>query len=106
MYLTFCFRLGWAGVASLMVGFLGVSCYSGQWIFRLSVSWPCVGLFFVRVSLWGSWGAAWLLDSFSGLLWATGHGGRGMGKMVDGSFCWGLRLFGSESWALVISDYK
>ena len=28
--INFCFRWGWVGVASLMVRFLGVSCYSRQ----------------------------------------------------------------------------
>ena len=79
MYLTFCFRLGWAGVASLMVQFLGVSCYSGQWIFGLSLFLGlALSFFFVRVSLWGSGGAAWLLDFIFGV--ALGYGSQGGGE--------------------------
>ena len=105
MYLTFCFRLGWAGVASLMVRLLGVSCYSGQWIFGLSLFLGlALGFSFVRVSLWGSGGAAWLLDFVFGV--ALGYGSRGMGKLglfVGGCSFWGL---GASTGALVISDYK
>ena len=56
----------------------------------VSVPWPCVGLFFVRVSLWGSGGAAWLLDFVYGV--ALGYGSREMGKLglfVGGFGFWG-----------------
>ena len=80
MYLTSSFRLGWAGVASLMVRFLGVSWYSGQWIFRLSLFLGLVlGFFFIRVSLWDSGGVAWLLGFVLGV--ALGYESWGMGKL-------------------------
>ena len=91
MYLTVSFRLGWAGVASLMVRFLGVSCYSGQWIFGLSLF---LGLALGFFCIYGALGVRlgfWI--SFSGLLWATGHEG-----WEAGSFCRGLRLLESGGW--------
>ena len=87
MYLTFCFRLGWADVADIRI---------------VSVSWPCVGLFFVWVSFWASGGAAWLLDFVFGV--ALGYGSRGMGKL--GLFVGGCGFWGLGAGALVISDYK
>ena len=82
---------------SLMVRFLGASCYSGQWIFDLSLFLgPALGLLCVRVSLWGSRGAARLLVSFSGLLWATGHGGWKAWVFLLGAEAfgvWGLGLW-------------
>ena len=95
-------RLGWAGVASLMVRFLGVSCYSGQWIFGLSL-FPGLALgFFSFGCHYGALGVRlgfWIL--FSGCFEL-----RVMGDGEAGSFCQGLRLLGSGAGALVISDYK
>ena len=95
MYLTFCFRWGWVGVASLMVRFLGASCYSGQWIFGLSLFLGlALGFLCIRVSLWGSRGAAWLLGFVFGV--ALGYGSRGMGSVglfVAGCGFWGLGLW-------------
>ena len=103
MYLTFCFRLGWTGFASLMVRFLGVSCYSVQWIFGLSV-FPglALGFLFVRVLLWGSGGAAWLLDFVFGV--ALSYGSLVMGKL--GLFVGDCGFWGLGAGAVVISDYK
>ena len=83
------------GVSSLMVRFLGASCYSGQWIFGLSLFLGLtLGFLCVRVSLWGSRGAAWLLGFVFGV--ALGYGSRGMGSLglfVGGCGFWGLGLW-------------
>ena len=101
MYLTFCFRLRWAGVASLMVQFLGVSCYSGQWVFGLSL-FPglALGFFSVRVSLWGSGGAALLLDFVYRV--ALSYGSRRMGKL--GLFVGGCGFWGLGFWLFLITS--
>ena len=66
------------GVASLKVRLLGASCYSGQWILSLFLG-LALGLLCVRVSLWGSPGAARLLGFVFGV--ALGYGSRGMGGL-------------------------
>ena len=99
---SFCFRLGWVSVASLMVRFLGVSCYSGQWIFGLSLFLSLALGFFVLVSLWGYGGAAWLLDFVFGV--TLGNRSWGMGKL--GLFVEGCSFWDLGSGALVISDCK
>ena len=77
---NFCFRLGWAGVASLMVRFLGVSCYSGQWIFEFSL-FPglALGFFSFGCHYGPLGGAAWLLDFVFGV--ALSYRSRRMGKL-------------------------
>ena len=98
MYLTFCFRMGWAGVASLMVRFLGVSCYSGQWIFGLSLFLGIVLGFFRSGVILGLWGCGLAF----GFRFRGCFGLRVMGKL-------GLLVGGCGFWclgALVISDYK
>ena len=102
MYLTFCFRWGWVGVASLMVRFLGASCYSGQWIFGWSLFLGlALGFLCVRVSLWGSRGAAWLLGFVFGV--ALGCGSRGMGAWVFLSGAAAFGVWGSSFFCVQLS---
>ena len=86
------------GVASLKVRLLGASCYSGQWILSLFLG-LALGLLCVRVSLWGSPGAARLLGFVFGVALATGHGGWDAWVILSG-----LGLLGSG--ALVVSECK
>ena len=79
------------------------ACYSGPWIFGLSLFFGlALGFFFVWVPLWVSGGAAWLLDFVFRL--ALGYGSWGKGKLRLFVGDWGF--WGLGAGALVISDYK
>ena len=92
MYLTFCFRWGWVGVASLTVRFLGApvilgSGYSTCLCF-LVLRWACCAFGCHR----GALGVA------------LGYGSRGMGSL--GQFVVGWGYWGLGARALVVSECK
>ena len=110
MYFTFCFRWGWVGVASLMVQFLEVSCYSGRWIFGLSL-FPGLALGFLLRSgvIMGLSGCGLAFGfRFPGRFGLRVMGDGEAGSLVGGCGFWGLGsgVWGLGSGALFISDYK
>ena len=77
---NFLFQMGMGGCCFSDGAIPGSSCYSGQWIFDLSLFLGlALGMLCVRVSLWGSRGAARLLDFV--FVVALGYGSRGMGSL-------------------------
>ena len=86
------FRLGWTGVVSLAVRFLGASCNSGQRILGSSLFLGLALDFFVQVSLWGFGGVARLF----GFRFRGCFGLRITGMRRLGLFAGELRLLGFE----------
>ena len=73
---------------------LGVSCYSEQWIFGLSLFLGIVLGFFRSGVITGLWGCRLAF----GFRFRGCFGLRVTGDGEAGSFCRGLRLFGSGGW--------
>ena len=84
------FRLGWGGVVSVAVRFLGVYCNSGQWIFRLSLFLSLALASFRLGVVMGLWGCGLAF----GFRFRGCFGPRVTRDGEAGSLCLGAPAFG------------